>query len=97
MRRKHVPMRTCVVCRQNLPKRELVRIVRAPEGGVLVDPTGKHPGRGAYVCRRKSCWETLIKKKSIEHALKTTLSAREWDELASFANLLEEPEGGAAS
>jgi len=90
MGHKHVPMRTCIVCRQSLPKRELVRIVRTPDSGVVIDPTGKQPGRGAYICRRKVCWEDTLKKKSVEYALKTTLSDAEWAEMAAFAGSIEE-------
>ena len=50
MKPRHVPMRTCVVCREKRPKRELLRIVRTPEGEVIADPTGRANGRGAYVC-----------------------------------------------
>src|ERR671916_796064 len=49
---RHIPERTCVACRSPRPKRELVRVVRAPDGTVTVDDTGKKSGRGAYLCRR---------------------------------------------
>lgn len=53
---KHIPIRQCIACRERRPKRELLRIVMTPEGPVL-DPTGRRPGRGAYVCPdRPSCW-----------------------------------------
>lgn len=94
MGRKHVPMRTCIVCRRSLPKRELVRIVRTPDSGVVIDPTGKQSGRGAYICRRKVCWESTLKKKSVEYALKTTLSDDEWAEMAAFAGSIEESQAG---
>jgi len=56
-RGKHVPIRMCVVCRRRRPKRELLRIVRTPEGFIL-DESGKLPGRGAYVCPdNPACWE----------------------------------------
>ena len=56
-RPKHVPQRTCVVCRSERGKRELVRIVRTPAGAVQVDPTGKVAGRGAYLCKARLCWQ----------------------------------------
>ncbi len=56
-RPKHVPQRTCVVCRSERGKRELVRIVRTPDGAVRVDPTGKVAGRGAYLCKARPCWQ----------------------------------------
>ena len=48
-------MRMCTICRQQYPKRELIRLVRTPEGDILLDETGKKPGRGFYVCRKESC------------------------------------------
>lgn len=69
---KHVPQRTCIGCRSVLAKRELVRVVRTPEG-VFVDPTGKAAGRGAYVHNTRSCWEKALKG-PINHALRVELS-----------------------
>ncbi len=68
---KHVPIRTCIACRTQRPKRELIRIVRTPEGEVHVDPTGKAKGRGAYLCPDVTCWERVLKRNTIlSHALK---------------------------
>jgi hypothetical protein len=53
----------------------LVRIVRTPEGAVMVDDTGKRSGRGAYVCRQGNCWETALARRQLERALKVTLTA----------------------
>jgi hypothetical protein len=69
-RQRHVPMRTCIACRKVDAKRGLTRLVRLPEGRVAIDTTGKQPGRGAYVCAERSCWETALKRKAIERALK---------------------------
>ena len=55
MKPKKIPMRMCVGCREMKEKRELIRIVRTPEGETALDPTGKKPGRGAYVCRNPEC------------------------------------------
>jgi len=78
-RRKHIPQRTCVACRTVRPKRELVRIVRlsspGAEGTVVVDETGKRSGRGAYLCRQRTCWETALARGQLERALKVTLTA----------------------
>src|SRR4051812_47294561 len=74
-RPKHIPQRTCIACRTVESKRGLVRVVRTPAGTVEIDPTGKKSGRGAYVCRSRSCWEKALKGKALETALKTTLSA----------------------
>ncbi len=73
-RRKHIPQRTCVVCRRSFPKRELNRIVRTPEGDVIYDPTGKAPGRGAYLCNDLACWEKAISGTYLNRALKTNLT-----------------------
>ncbi|HEY69110.1 MAG TPA: YlxR family protein [Anaerolineae bacterium] len=71
-RRRHVPQRTCVGCRQVLPKRSMTRIVRTPEG-VRVDPTGKTPGRGAYLHNQRSCWEVGLHG-ALAKALRTELT-----------------------
>ncbi len=86
-RRKHIPQRTCVGCRTVQPKRQMVRIVRSPEG-VRVDETGKAAGRGAYLCRRRSCWETALKRRALAHALRTTLTDAEREMLRAYAQEL---------
>jgi predicted RNA-binding protein YlxR (DUF448 family) len=84
-RTKRVPMRTCVVCRQAYPKRQLTRIVRTPDQGVQVDPTGKLAGRGGYVCRDPRCWQTAVNTRALDTALKTTLSDEERLAIADYA------------
>jgi len=74
-RHKHIPQRTCIACRTVRPKRELVRVVRTPDGAVVVDETGKRSGRGAYLCRQRSCWETALTQRQLGRALKVTLTA----------------------
>jgi len=74
-RRKHIPQRTCVACRATRPKRELVRIVRTPDGAVIVDETGKRSGRGAYLCRQRVCWEKALARGAVARALKVPLTA----------------------
>ena len=74
-RRRHVPQRTCVVCRTTTDKRTLTRLVRAAEGGgVYVDPTGKRPGRGAYLCDNPDCWDKALHSDVLAKALRTTLT-----------------------
>lgn len=82
VRQKHMPQRTCVVCRQKTDKRSLIRIVRTPDAGVVVDPTGKRNGRGAYVCDRSACWDQLLTGQILQKALKANVSD---DELAAIA------------
>jgi predicted RNA-binding protein YlxR (DUF448 family) len=57
------------------PKRELVRVVRGPDGVVFWDATGKRPGRGAYVCDNAACLEQALKTKRLERSLETSLGA----------------------
>ena len=83
---KHVPQRTCVGCRKVLPKRKMVRLVRTAEG-VQTDPTGKLPGRGAYLHDQRECWERGLKG-ALGHALKTTLTQADRARLEAFMNTL---------
>jgi len=85
-RRKHVPQRTCVACRTTRPKRDLVRVVRIPEGEVMVDETSKRSGRGAYVCRQRNCWEKALAQGQLERALKVTLTAEAQAQLREYAS-----------
>jgi len=93
-RLKHIPQRTCVGCRETLPKRSLFRLVRRPEG-VQVDPTGKLAGRGAYLHDRRSCWEKGLKG-TLAHALKVTLSPADLAALRQFMQTLPEDKEDAA-
>jgi uncharacterized protein len=85
---KHIPQRTCAACRTVLSKRALIRIVRRPDG-VVVDPTGKLAGRGAYLHNRRSCWERGLKG-SLAGALKITLTAEDRRRLEEFMASLPE-------
>lgn len=79
---KHIPQRTCVGCRTVLSKRALTRVVRQPDG-VQIDPTGKLPGRGAYLHNIRSCWERALKG-GLANALKVTLSDADRQLLVEF-------------
>ena len=72
---RQFPTRTCVACRTERQKREFVRVVRAPDGTVSIDTTGRANGRGAYLCADGSCWSVALKKKAIERALSASLPA----------------------
>jgi predicted RNA-binding protein YlxR (DUF448 family) len=74
-----------------IPKRQLIRIVRSPDG-VQVDSTGKLAGRGAYLHDRRSCWERALKG-ALAHALKTELAAEERERLLTFMETLPEESG----
>lgn len=89
---KHIPQRTCVGCLRVRLKRVMVRVVRTPQGEVEVDPTGKKSGRGAYLCRQRSCWETALAKGRLAHALKVAITDEARADLESFAPSLPETE-----
>jgi len=80
--RKHVPERTCVVCRRKLDKRRLTRIVRSPEAGVVVDPSGKLNGRGSYLCDDRDCWQKALSGRLLDRALLTEVTEDEKARLA---------------
>lgn len=89
-RGKHIPQRTCVGCRQVQSKRQLVRIVRTPEG-VLIEAEQRLSGRGAYLHAERSCWEKGLHT-SLEPALRTNLSTEDVERLQSFMDTLPQPE-----
>ena len=82
------PQRTCVVCRSTAAKRALHRIVRSPSGAVGYDPTGKAPGRGAYLCGQPACLETALRRQSIQRALKVSDAAAVGGAIESLRNAL---------
>ena len=69
-RPRHVPQRTCIACRQTGAKRTLVRVVRATDGSVAIDETGKRSGRGAYLCQSSECWQAGLQRGLLQRALK---------------------------
>lgn len=89
--RKHIPQRTCVGCRETLPKRTLIRLVRRPDG-VYVDPTGKMAGRGAYLHDRRSCWERALRENRLAGALRVSLTAADRERLENYMLTLPESE-----
>ena len=84
MKTRKIPMRMCVGCREMKEKRSLMRVVKSPEGAISFDRVGKAPGRGAYVCKSKECFEKAVKQRQLERALETRI-----DE-AVFSLLMEE-------
>lgn len=78
---KKIPQRTCMACQEKKDKRDLVRIVRSPEGEISVDLTGKKPGRGAYICPNLECLNKVIKSKRLERSLETAISAEVYESL----------------
>ena len=70
---KRIPMRQCVGCREMRPKKELVRVVKSPEGTISLDFRGKAPGRGAYLCPNPECLKKAIRAKALERAFDTQI------------------------
>ena len=70
---KKIPMRQCLGCREMKPKKELIRVVRSPEGNISLDFRGKASGRGAYVCPNSQCLKKAIKTKALERAFSTQI------------------------
>ena len=81
MKMKKIPMRSCIVTREKLPKQELVRVVRTPEGNVIIDTTGKSNGRGAYLKNDKEVIEKARKSKILDRTLEVQISDDIYDEL----------------
>lgn len=78
---KKIPMRQCVGCREMKPKKELIRVVRSPEGAVSLDFKGKLPGRGAYVCPDAECLKRAKRSKALERAFSAPLPEDVWQAL----------------
>jgi len=66
---KKIPERRCVGCNESKPKKELIRVVRTPDGGIILDETGKKSGRGVYVCPNETCLTKAIKSKRMDKSL----------------------------
>ena len=75
---KKIPMRQCVGCREMKPKKELIRVVRSPEGQVSLDFKGKLPGRGAYLCPAPACLARAKKSRALERAFSAQLPDEVW-------------------
>ena len=73
MQQKKIPMRQCLGCREMKPKKELIRVVRSPEGEISLDFRGKANGRGAYLCPDPGCLKKAIRAKSLERALDSAI------------------------
>ena len=91
---KKIPMRQCLGCREMKPKRELLRVVRSPEGEVAFDARGKLTGRGAYVCPNPDCFKKAVKTRALDRALEVKIPDEVMERLAG---LLEETQDGQSS
>ncbi|MEG1501344.1 MAG: YlxR family protein, partial [Clostridiales bacterium] len=80
------PQRMCSACRQMQDKRQLLRIVKSPEGQISLDLTGKKAGRGAYICLDEACLQKVIKSRSLEKALKAKIDEKLYGEIREYIN-----------
>ena len=78
---KKIPMRQCLGCREMKAKKELIRVVRSPEGAISLDFRGKAPGRGAYLCRSGECLKKAVKSKALERAFSAQIPQDVYDRL----------------
>lgn len=88
VRHRREPLRRCVICRVSSSKRQLIRLVRTKDGWVVIDPTGKLAGRGAYLCRSEACWDDGRLAARLGQALRTHLSAEDGQRLRADAGHL---------
>ena len=96
MKPRKIPMRMCVGCREMKPKRELLRVVRSPEGEVSFDLTGRKPGRGAYVCLNADCLTQAVRKKQLERAFSAPVSEEVRESLTAQIERLPKPSAESA-
>ena len=85
---KKIPLRQCLGCREQKPKMELLRVVRAPDGTVSLDFRGKAAGRGAYICRNADCLKRAVQSRALERSLEVAIPEE------VYSRLLAEMEAG---
>ena len=81
MQQKKIPKRQCVGCREMKPKKELIRVVKSPEGVISLDFRGKAPGRGAYLCPDPACLKRAMKAKALSRAFETEIPQEIYEDL----------------
>lgn len=86
MRKRKIPMRMCVGCREMKPKKELIRVVKSPDGDIDIDLRGKAPGRGAYLCPQKTCMDKAAKNRLLEKAFEQKIIPEVYEKLKSQLN-----------
>ena len=86
---RRIPQRTCITCRRVASKRGFVRLVRTANNGVMIDPSGKAAGRGAYLCAARQCWEAAFKRGAINRALRILMSNSDQAVLNEYAQQLD--------
>ena len=90
---KRIPMRQCLGCREMKPKPELIRVVRSPEGEISLDPRGKKPGRGAYVCPNEDCLRRAVRSRALSRALETQIPDEVMESLAAALEADDDGQG----
>ena len=83
MKPRKIPMRQCLGCNEHKPKKELLRVLRTPEGEITLDFTGKKSGRGAYICYDIKCLRKARKSKRIDKSLETAIPEEIYDKMES--------------
>lgn len=83
---KKIPERTCMACNKQVPKQELLRIVKSKDGKVELDLTGKKNGRGAYICKNEECLNKLIKSKRLEKVFEVTIDEKIYEDIRGVFN-----------
>lgn len=83
---KKIPERKCMGCAEKFPKKELLRIVRTPEGEISVDVTGKKNGRGVYICKNPECFKKVRKGDKLSRSLEVKVSEVIYDEISGMLN-----------
>lgn len=86
---RKIPMRKCIGCQEMKSKKEMLRILRTPEDGLVIDTTGRKNGRGAYLCFSKDCFEKALKNKGLERSLKMKVSSEVYESLEKEIEQIE--------
>ncbi|MBR5295261.1 MAG: YlxR family protein [Clostridia bacterium] len=86
MAEKKVPLRRCAGCNEQKSKKEFIRVLRTPEGEIILDETGKANGRGVYLCPKASCLQKARKAKRLERSLEVTIPEEIWKSLEEKLN-----------
>jgi uncharacterized protein len=90
MKDKHIPLRTCIACREIKDKRLMIRLVRNSDGSIELDTSAKKKGRGAYICASKRCWDIALKKNHLDHALRTKINNANRNALFEYGSKFNE-------
>lgn len=88
VRKKKIPLRVCLGCQERKPKKELIRVVRTPDGQTVVDASGKLSGRGAYICPSAACLDRAVKARRLEKSLQQSIPE---EVFTALKQALEEP------